>query len=137
MERLENAHMKHIVDSGIRGQAQAISNFADTFQHLEGTCIAQPELAAGACSQRLGGLVEHAQPHPIAHGELQRPVVDIIVATSILLGLEQPGAYLDEESVSINKHGVYRLKLCRTRLIGKHVRRRSPIDDLERCCAEG
>jgi hypothetical protein len=40
--------MKHMVYPGVGGQTQAISNLAHVFQHLEGTNIPRPELAAGA-----------------------------------------------------------------------------------------
>jgi hypothetical protein len=51
MERLENTHMKHVVYPGVGRQTQTIGNLAHTFQHLERSCVARPELAAGAWCQ--------------------------------------------------------------------------------------
>lgn len=45
--------------------------------------------------------MEQAEPNPVASGELQVAVMGIIVAASLFLGLQQAGANLGEELITV------------------------------------
>ena len=49
--------------------------------------------------------MKDAEPHPIAHCKLQGPMVAVVVALGIFLGLEEAFAHLSQEGVAIlEKH---------------------------------
>ena len=62
--------------------------------------------------------MKNAEPHPITHRKLQGAMVAVVVALSILLGLEKAFAHLSHEGVSIREKHVDGVGACCTCSIG-------------------
>jgi hypothetical protein len=51
-------------------------------------------------------MVQQAQPHPVADGELHSVMMNVVVLVGVFLCLEKTGAHLVEEGVTIGEEGV-------------------------------
>ena len=86
---LEEADMKHIMNTCIFRQLESISNISDALCYLIRPSIFWAELLSCSRKYGLSGAVEEMKPYPIAHSKLDWPVSGVLVLLGVLLCLKQ------------------------------------------------
>jgi len=137
VEGLEEADVEDIMVAGSVRQAKTISDVADMVQHLERPGVARAQLTPPPGDNGLGGPVEEAKPHPVTDAELQGAMVCIVVALGVGLGLEESVTDVGEEGVAVLQKSIYRRRARRGWRVRQQCRRRTTINHLERCGAQG
>jgi hypothetical protein len=85
--RLEQPHVKDIMNPCAVRKLETVGDLAHAFQHLERPNVVGTKLMPGLQILRLRGPVEEAQPDPVANVELQVVVVGVVVLLGELLRL--------------------------------------------------
>lgn len=80
--------------------------------------------------------MEEPKPNPVVDGELQRPMVVVIMLLGVFLSLEQAIADIGQEGVAVPEKHIHRLRTRGPCSIRQQSRRGLPVDNLERRCAE-
>ena len=98
--------MEHVMYPGAVRKTQVIGHRSDAFQHLVEPRVLGGQFATVAGDQGFGGPVQQAKEHPVPHRELQLSMMGVVVATSILLCLEEASAHLLQELVAAGEQSV-------------------------------
>ena len=122
--------MKNVVNSGTLRQPETIGHLAKAFKHHERPSILGPQLALAA---RCDGLVvaKQTEQHPIAHRQLERPVLGVVEASRMFLSLQKTHTNLGEEFIPVGEQGVHSIRASAPRSIGQELRRCATVYNSE------
>jgi hypothetical protein len=110
--RLQQANMEDLVQFYSYRQLQLVRDVANSFTHLEWTIVLWPQLAAALDVKRRHRSVQNAEPHPLANGELDLPVLAIVEGLVMLLCLLQSISNLHQEFIMVHESLKYCWQKC-------------------------
>jgi hypothetical protein len=100
-ERLEDAHMEHIMNAGTFRKLEPICHLANAFQDLERTSVLGAQLAGAARCNRLV-VAEQPEQHPVTHSQFERSVLGVVEAACVFLGLEKTSTNLCQKLIPVS-----------------------------------
>jgi hypothetical protein len=137
IERLEQPHMKHIMNPSPCRKHQPVGDVPNAFRDLKGTKELRPKLAATLHLKRDRGTMQETQPNPLTNCKLNRTVASVINRLVMLLSLLQPVPDLSQKLIPFSHSMVHRWQPSIPKCIRTNRRGRAPIDNLERRSLEG
>ena len=87
MERLEDAHMEHVMNARTLRESKAIGDVTHAFLHLVRPRVTGTQLVAVTRQQGLSWAMEQPEPHPVPDVEGQVAMVRVVVALGVVLSL--------------------------------------------------
>lgn len=103
--------MEGVVELGAFWKLKVVGHLPDALQHLEGSCVAWPELPVGPGPESVGRSMKKMEPHPIPHRELELTMVGVVVVLGVPLILENTLMNLGKDVITVTQEGVHRLHL--------------------------
>ena len=111
MERLEDAHMEHVVNARTLRELKAVGDITHAFLHLVRPRVMGTQLVAATRQQGLSWAMEQPEPHPVPDVEAQVAMMSVVVALGIVLCLLETFPDIGDESVAVLEQRVHHRSL--------------------------